>query len=277
MLRNPLRNDRVSLLAVMTLVTLLLVGLLGPLLPIGNPTAIGIGPRLAPPAIEWPLGTDSLGRSLLPRVVAGMDSTITLATASVLFTTVLALVVGLLAAYQRGLFDEVAVRVADVGFSFPGLILAMLVSAVVGPGKPAAAAAIVFITTPLMFRVVRAASLVVSERDFVIAARVNGASRWRILFVHLLPNIAGTVMVQATYALSVGMLIESGLSFLGLGVQAPDASLGSLVHDGSTYLTIAPWLVFAPGALLATAIISVNLLGDGVRDLLDPRVARLLR
>ena len=274
---HAFRKDSLSASAVAVLISLLLVGFAGPLLPIGDPDEIGFGPRLSPPAGDWPLGTDLLGRSLLPRVVEAIGATVVLATTSVLVATILAVVVGMLAAYEKGLFDELAIRSADVLFSFPALLLAMLVTAVLGSGRSAAAVAIVIITGPLIFRVVRATSLVVSERDFVIAARVSGARRWRVLFVHILPNIAGAAIVQATYAISVGMLVESGLSFLGLGVHPPDASLGSLVREGSAYLTFAPWLVFGPGILLALAIVSVNLVGDGLRDLLDPRAPRLLQ
>jgi peptide/nickel transport system permease protein len=136
---------------------------------------------------------------------------------------------------------------------------------------------IVLICSPQMVRVVRAASLNVVHRDFVTAARVGGASTPRVLLIHVLPNIAGTAIVQATYALSVGMLIESGLSFLGLGLQPPQASLGSLVHEGAVYLPIAPWLVLIPGAVLAAVIMSVNLVGDGLRDALDVRGVEVRR
>jgi peptide/nickel transport system permease protein len=132
-------------------------------------------------------------------------------------------------------------------------------------------------TIPMMIRVIRAASMRVVGRDFVVAARVGGARPVRVLLVHVLPSVAGAAVVQATYALSVGMLIESGLSFLGLGVQPPKASLGSLVYEGSLYLPIAPWLVLIPGVLLALAIMSVNLLGDGLRDLFDVRAVEVRR
>src|SRR5262249_46297668 len=160
---------------------------------------------------------------------------------------------------------------------FPSLLLAILLVAIVGPGPTGAVLAIMLICVPLMTRVVRAASLVVVGRDFVTAAKVGGASPARILLVHVLPNVAGPAVVQATYALSVGMLIESGLSFLGLGLQPPKASLGSLVHEGAVYLPIAPWLVLIPGALLALAIMSVNLVGDGLRDRLDVRGVEVRR
>jgi peptide/nickel transport system permease protein len=207
----------------------------------------------------------------------GIEITFLLATTSVVIAAIGAVLIGMLAAYLRGIVDELIVRIADVIFSFPAILLALLVAAILGPGNPGAVVTIMLVTAPLMVRVVRATSMVVVERDFVVAAEVSGASPWRILVVHIFPNIASAAAVQATYALSVGMLIESSLSFLGLGVQPPDASLGSLVREGSVYITVDPWLVFTPGLLLAVAILSVNLLGDGLRDVLDPREAQFLR
>jgi peptide/nickel transport system permease protein len=246
-------------------------------LPFGDPRAIGVGPRLAGPAAHWLAGTDALGRSLLPRVVEAVRNTVLLAAAAVSITVAVSTVVGLLAAYRGGAVDLVVVRAADALFAFPPILLAILAAAIAGPGSAGALASIVLVTLPLMIRVVRASTLTVAGRDFVAAAEVGGASLPRILFVHLLPNIAGPIIVQATYALSVAMLVESGLSFLGLGVQPPDASLGSLVYEGTIYLTIAPWLVFVPGAVLGMAILAVNLLGDGLRDVIDPRAPRVLR
>lgn len=278
MFRRPFRGDALSTFAAVVLVALIALGAMAaPLHLGGDPRAIGVGPRLAPPAASWPLGTDAFGRSTLPRVLQGIGATFLLATTAVLLTAVIAVVVGMIAGFVRGFPDEIIVRVADVLFSFPAILLAIMVSAILGPGKPAAVISIVLITMPLMLRVVRATTLVVAERDFVLASEVAGASLGRLLFVHILPNIAGAAAVQATYAVSVGMLVESALSFLGLGVQPPDASLGSLLREGNVYLVIAPWLVFAPGIILALTILSVNLVGDGLRDALDPREARLLR
>ncbi len=273
----PFRGDFLSRLAVVLLLTLLLLGFVGPRLPVGDPTAIAFGPRLAPPGAGWLMGTDNLGRTLLPRVLQGIRITFVLATTPVLFTSVLAIVIGMLAGYLGGWFDELVARLADVLFSFPSLLLGLILVAIMGPGVRGITAAIILITLPLMARVVRATTLALASRDYVAAARVSGASLARLLVVHLLPNIAGAVVVQATFTISVSMLIESGLSFLGIGVQPPSASLGSLVRNGSTYLVQAPWLALAPGFFLAIAIFSVNLLGDGLRDRLDPLEVRGLK
>jgi peptide/nickel transport system permease protein len=195
----------------------------------------------------------------------------------VIATAVLSVALAIVAAYFRGWPGELIIRGADVMFAFPALLLAILIVAITGPGKTGALLSIVVICTPLMVRVVRAAALSVVNRDFVVAARVGGTRSLRILAVHVLPNIAGAAIVQATYALSLSMLIESGLSFLGLGVQTPDASLGSLVHEGAVYLSIAPWLVLVPGVVLALIITSVNLAGDALRDRFDVRATEIRR
>ena len=271
------RNDLLTGLAAIALIVLVLLGVFGRMLPLGDPTAIGVGPRLGHPTWELPLGTDELGRSYLPRVVQGIRVTFLIASIAVMLTAALGMLIGMISAYVRGWVDGLIMRLADVMFAFPALILGLLVAALIGPGDVSVVTVITAATLPLFIRVVRAVTLSLSERGFVVAAEVAGASTLRVMLVHLLPNITGAVLVQLTYALSVGMLIESGLSFLGLGIQPPHASLGSLLRTGAVYLTIAPWMVFSAGAVLSLAIMSVNLVGDGFRDMLDPLRGRSLR
>jgi len=270
-------NDRLTGLAGLALLVLILIGVFGSMLPLGDATAIGAGPRLGPPTWELPLGTDELGRSYLPRVVQGIRVTFLIASIAVMLTAALGALIGMISAYVRGWVDGLIMRLADVMFAFPALILGLLVAALIGPGDVSVVTVITAATLPLFIRVVRAVTLSLAERGFVVAAEVAGASRMRVMLVHLLPNITGAVLVQLTYALSVGMLIESGLSFLGLGIQPPYASLGSLLRTGAVYLTIAPWMVFSSGVVLSLAIMSVNLVGDGLRDMLDPLRGRSLR
>ena len=276
-IRRFAANDPLAGFAAVTLFIFVLLGAFGSYLPLGDPTAIGVGPRLAPPSWELPLGTDELGRSYLPRAVQGIRETFFLATIAVLLTAALGTLIGMLAAYTGGWTDSVVVRLADIMFAFPAIVLGLMVAAILGPGTVSVISVISFATLPLFVRLVRSVTLSVAERGFVMAAEVAGASTARIMFVHLLPNIAGAIIVQLTYAISIGMLIESVLSFLGLGVQPPYASLGSLLRLAAVYLTVAPWMVFAAGTLLTLAIMSVNLLGDGLRDALDPLRGRALK
>ncbi len=273
----PFRGDLLSRVALLLLAVFVLVALLGPVLPLGDPQKINVGPRLAGPSADFLAGTDSLGRSVLPRLAQGLRTTFLLAGIAVLLTAAISVVLGMAAAYYGGGVGELIVRVADIFFAFPAILLAILIVTVTGPGVVGAVVSIALICSPMMVRVVRAASLTVVSRDFVTAARVGGARPRRILFVHVLPNVAGAAIVQGTYALSVGILLESALSFLGLGIQPPSASLGSLVHEGAVYLSVAPWLVLIPGLLLAAVIMSVNLVGDGLRDKLDVRAMEVRR
>jgi len=269
-------SDLLGGVGFLLLLTFCILGFFGPYLPIGDALTIGAGPRLAVPSLEFLLGTDDLGRDYLPRVVEGIGVTFLLSSIAVIITAVIGTLLGMLAGYLHGFTDSVIARFADILLAFPALLFGLLTSAVIGPGQLSAIVVISAATIPLFIRVIRSVTLSVAEREFVTAAVVAGASTWRVMIVHILPNILGAAIIQLTYALSVSMIIESALSFLGLGVQPPDASLGSLLRLGSVYLTISPWLVLAPGIVLALAIMAVNILGDSIRDALEPLRGRPL-
>ncbi|MGI5440919.1 ABC transporter permease [Streptomyces shenzhenensis] len=262
--------------AVWMLLALVLATLLGQLTGAGGrPDAI-VGPRLQPPGSGWLLGTDNLGRSLLPRLLQGIGTTLLLSTLAVACTAVISTALGVVAGYRGGRTAELILRIGDVLYSFPAIVLAVLVAAVLGPGRTTALAAIVLVTVPLMTRMVGVAARAVARREFVTAARISGVRAPTIMLRHILPNVAGTVAVQGTYALSVGILVEGGLSFLGYGVQLPDASLGLLIQEGGLYMVGAPWLIVAPGVVLVAAIMAINLVGDSLRDRFEPRETRSL-
>ncbi len=274
---RPRRLDRLTRAACAVAVILVLAGLAGRLSLFGDPSRILHGGRLAPPSSKAVFGTDELGRSMLPRVAEAIGNTLVLALFAVALATLVAMVLAIPAGYLKGPLDRVVVALADILFSFPALLFAILIAAVLGPGRPAAVASIILVTLPRMVRVFRQAVAAVAEREFVVNAEISGLPAWRIMTAHIVPNIAGPIVVQATSALSVAMLVESGLSFLGLGVQPPSASLGSLVSSGLDALALDPWLVFIPSVVLTAAIVAVNLVGDGLRDLFEPREMRSLR
>jgi len=276
-LRLPFRGDTLSSVALIVVILFVLLAIFAPLLPLGSPVDINAGPRLSAPSWHLLAGTDNLGRSLLPRIAQSIRTTFVVALVAVGIGLVVGVLVGMIAAYYRGVADELISRSADIFFVFPGLVLALLIVAIVGPGEKGAIITVAILSVPMMVRVIRAASLRVMSRDFVLAAKVGGASSRRILLVHVLPNVAGTAVVQGTFTLSIAMLVESALSFLGLSVQPPQASLGSLVYEGSLYLPIAPWFALIPGVVLALLVVSVNLLGDGLRDALDVRAVEVRR
>ena len=271
------RFDRLTIAAFCVSVLLVLAALAGRLSLFGDPRRIERGGRLAPPSSKAVFGTDELGRSMLPRVAEAIGNTLVLALFAVALATVVAMLLAIPAGYLKGPLDRVIVALADVLFSFPALLFAILIAAVLGPGRSAAVAAMVLVTLPRMVRVFRQAVIAIAERDFIVNAEISGVPAWRIMVAHIVPNIAGPITVQGTFAMSVAMLVESGLSFLGLGVQPPSASLGSLVSGGLDALALDPWLVFIPGVVLVAAIVAVNLVGDGLRDLLEPREMRSLR
>jgi peptide/nickel transport system permease protein len=278
---RPGRTTRVSrgenitfIVATTLLAVMVLVGLLGPFLPLGDPRET-IGDRFSPPGAIALFGTDELGRSVLARIVEGIRLTFLLPTFGVLIALLIGGSLGVVAAFVGGAFDDIVSRTADVLSAFPAILIAILFAVTMGPGSPSAVSAIAWAVTPPIVRIARAAAIAVVHQDYVVSAKVAGVRTPSILTRHVLPNIAGPLIVQSSYAVSLGMILESGLSFIGLGVQAPSASLGSLASLGSPYITAAPWLAFVPGGVLAVAIVAVNLVGNGLRLRLDPLQGRV--
>lgn len=258
------------------LVGMVLIGLIEAFLPTVEFKAVASGPRRMAPGAEYLFGTDNLGRSVLARVLEGIRLTFIVSAASVLAAALVGATIGMVAAYRGGWAGTAIAMTTDVLFAFPAMILGLIIAAIMGPGTLSAVVAIFFIVLPTMIRVVRSATLSIVERDFVTAAEISGASAARVLFVHVAPNIAAVTVVQMAYLLSIGMIIESGLSFLGLGVQPPASSLGALLRENSAFLTVAPWMVLAPGAVLSLAIFCVNFLGDAARAVIEPSHPRPL-
>lgn len=226
----------------------------------------------APSALHW-FGTDDLGRDLLSRVIWGARNSLMAGVVSVLIALAIGLPVGLVSGYYRGIWDEVVImRITDAFQAIPFLILALAMAAVLGPGLEKAMIAIGIGFTPAFVRMVRGQVLSHRDADYVQAARALGAGDLRIMFRHILPNIAGPIIVQASLATASAIVAEAGLSYLGLGVQPPDPAWGSALRFGQGYLTIAPWMSYYPGAAIFVTVLSINLLGDGLRDMLDPRM-----
>ena len=258
------------------LTSLILIGLIEPFLPVAEYKAVASGPRRVGPSMDYIFGTDNLGRSVFARVLEGIRLTFLLSLTAVLAAGIVGAIIGMAAAWYRGWFDLLIARLADMLFAFPALIFGLIIAAIMGPGSLSAIIAIFFIVLPTMVRVVRSAAMGVVNRDFVVVAQISGASTARILFRHVLPNVASVSIVQLAYLLSIGMILESGLSFLGLGVQPPASSLSALLREGSAFLRIAPWMVIAPGAALTISILCVNYLGDAARNIIEPTHPRPL-
>lgn len=228
---------------------------------------------MQPSSKEHWFGTDDLGRDVLSRVIYGARSSLTASVAAVGIALLIGLPLGLVSGYYRGFWDEfVIMRLTDAFQAIPFLILALAMAAVLGPGLGNAALAIGIGFTPAFVRMVRGQVLSYRESEFVIAAKALGASDSRIMFRHVLPNIMGPIIVQASLATASAVIAEASLSYLGLGVQPPDPAWGSSLRFAQGYLTLAPWMAYWPGLAIFATVLSINLLGDGLRDALDPRM-----
>ncbi|MGE6738670.1 ABC transporter permease [Allorhizobium pseudoryzae] len=226
-----------------------------------------------PSATHW-MGTDMFGRDVLSRLMIGIGQSFFVAFLSVGIATVAGTILGLTAAWVGRLWDGFVMRLMDVLLAFPAILLALLFITVVGPGTSTSILAIAFVYTPIFTRVVRGPALSIKARDFVDAARTFGSSTSYILSRHLMLNLVAPLTVQITLALAWSLLTESGLSFLGLGTQPPDSSLGLMLSDSINLMEMAPWLLIFPGLTVMLGILGFNLLGDAMRDLLDPRMQR---
>jgi peptide/nickel transport system permease protein len=230
--------------------------------------------RLQPPSAQYVLGTDLFGRDVASRLMEGATHSLRVALLAVTLATVLGGLLGTLAGYVGGLLDQVTMRVMDVFFALPALLLALVVVSVLGPGLNTTVLAIAIVYTPIFARVARGPVLSVKAMEFVLATRCMGMSDARIVLRHILPNTLAPLIVQISLALSWALLTEAGLSFLGLGTQPPMPSWGVMLSDSRGLAELAPWLMMYPALAIMLGVLGFNLLGDGLRDVLDPRLRR---
>jgi peptide/nickel transport system permease protein len=233
-----------------------------------------VGKRLLPPSPEFPLGTDQLGRDELSRLIYGSRVALGVSGLSVGIALLLGVSFGLLAGYYGGLLDSGIMRVMDLMFTLPTLVLALALAGVLGPGTVTVIIAVAVVTLPMIARLTRAPVLSLRNSEFVTSSRLVGANDRRIMWRHVFPNIGGLIIVQATIAIADAILIEAALSFLGLGVQPPAVSWGNMLGTGRSYMELANGLTIFPGAAIMLAVLGFNLAGDGLRDVLDPRLKR---
>jgi len=236
------------------------------------PLAIDIGARLqGPSAAHW-LGTDHFGRDTLSMIMLGARNALAVGLAAIGIGMAAGVPLGLAAAARRGLVEDLVMRATDLTFAFPFVLTAVLIAALAGPGGVNAIVAVGIFNIAVFARLTRGAALQVMGRPFVLAALAIGKGPWHIAVGHVLPNIEGVLVVQATVQFAVAILAEAGLSYLGLGVQPPSPSWGRMLNEAQTFMFIAPGQAIAPGLAIALAVLGLNLLGDGLRDLLDPRL-----
>jgi peptide/nickel transport system permease protein len=263
--RSPLLLGAAAVLA-----ALIAAGLGADLVAPYSPTTVDARQVFRGPSFGHPLGTDRFGRDVLSRIIFGVRVSLGIAGASIAIALAAGGVLGLLAGLGRGL-DQLLGRLMDVFFAFPPILLAVGIAAVLGAGPGTAVVAIAVVYAPLFFRVVRASVLAESAQTYVEAAEALGLTPGAILARHILPNAVSPVIVQTAVCLSYAILIESALSYLGIGVQPPTPSWGAILNEGKEFLTLAPWVSVFPGVFIMAAVLAFNIVGDGLRDALDPR------
>jgi peptide/nickel transport system permease protein len=264
-------HDRTAMIGVVLVSVLALAGIFGGILATQDPNAVDVLNRFDSPSRQHYFGTDHLGRDVFSRVLDGARLSIGSAVVAGLATAVVGLVMGMLAGYFGGFVDTVISRIVDVLLAFPLLLLALAITGVLGPGLRNIIISLVVASWAQYARIVRGAVLAEKNKTYVEAARSGGASHLRVLFLHILPNIVAPVIVWTTLDTGIMLLAVSSLSFLGLGVKPPAAEWGAMLSEGRSYLDHAPQMMFFPGAAIFLTVLGLNLLGDGLRDALDPR------
>lgn len=236
-----------------------------------DPMRMGAGPRLAGPSLAYPFGTDEFGRDILSRVIHGTRLTLQIGTIAVGISLTAGLLIGLLAGYAGGWPERILMRSVDVIFSFTETLIALAAVAVLGPSLTNAMIAVGIAAIPFYARVTYGVTLVERNKPYFEAAIAAGAAHTRLIFVHLLPNIIPPLIVVATLGVSTAVLAAAALSFLGLGAQPPSPEWGAMLASGREYISRAPWVMIFPGLAIAVSVLAFNLLGDGIREALDPR------
>lgn len=270
-----LYRNKVGFTGLILSLLVVLLALLAPLISPYSPSQQSILARFQPPSAAHYLGTDNFGRDIFSRVVFGYRVSLAVAFGAVGFALLLGSAVGLVAAYYGGFVDRILMRMMDVLLAFPIILLAIGILAVLGPGVFNTALAIAIVYLPIFARLARGPALTIITWDYVFAARALGSSAPRIIARHVAPNILAPLMVQATLSLSTAILVEASLSFLGLGTQPPTPSLGLMLSSSRDYMLLSPWTSIFSGLAILLAALGFNLLGDGLRDLLDPTLRNI--
>ncbi len=266
-MRRPL-----AVVGLVIVVAVVLVGTFAPQIAPHDPTKADFLAILQAPSDQYLLGTDEIGRDLLSRLIFGARSSLQAGLLAVLIAVGLGVPIGLISGYMRGWVDQLVImRVADAMIAFPTIVLALALAAALGGSLTTAMLAIGIGAAPAFIRLARAQALSLREQEFVEAARALGTSSSKIMFKHVIPNMIGPLLVQTSIAIAAAILAETALSFLGLGVQPPTPSWGNTLRIGAGYMTTAPWLSLYPGMAIFVTVLGINLLGDGLRDALDPK------
>jgi peptide/nickel transport system permease protein len=268
---SRLFHHRLFLTGLLLFLVIAALAVLAPWITTADPNRLSMRNKFLPPGGDWVFGTDSLGRSLWSRSVWGAQLSMVIGASVVLINAVFGTLIGALAGYFRAL-DNALMRVNDALMAFPAILLAIAVTAVLGPSTLNVILALGIVYVPRTARIVRSSVIVLREMEYVQAAVAAGAGHWRILRRHILPNAMAPMIVQLSFLFAYAVLSEATLSFLGVGAVPPTPTWGNIMAEGRDFMRDAPWIIAIPGALLAVTVMGLNLLGDGLRDVLDPRL-----
>ena len=263
--------NRLAMAGLIVLAVLILIAILAEVVAPYGINDIDIPNRLTGPSAGHWFGTDELGRDVLSRVIIASRVSLQVGFIAVGFALAVGVPIGLVAGYYRGKIDSILMRLMDILFSFPAILLAIAILAVLGPGIRNAMVAIGLVYTPIFARITRGSVIVVSEEVYIRAARSLGAGDGRIIFRHILPNVLAPIIVQTTLSLAFAILSEAALSFLGLGVQPPNPAWGRMLAEGRNFFQQGPWMGIFPGLAILVTVMAFNFVGDGLRDALDPK------
>lgn len=271
LLTKRILSNRLMVLGGFTFILLCFMAIFGPMLVKFTPYEMVVGDRLASPNAEYLLGADNFGRDLLTRIAYGARSTLGVGFSVTILASIFGLIIGLYSSYYNTL-DHILMRISDGLMAIPGVLLAIALMAALGSSIRNVVIALSIVFTPHIARVVRSVALSIREQTYIEAMRAQGASSTRIIWLHIMPNTISPLIVQATFIFADAMITEAALSFLGVGVPAPDPSWGNILYDGKTVIYNAWWMTVFPGIMIILAVLSLNLFGDGLRDLIDPKV-----
>ncbi len=269
------RRNKPAILGALLLIVIVFCAFFAPFLRLQSITEMNLTNIVAPPSWEHPLGTDSYGRDMLARIVFGSRVSLSVGFVAVGLAMLFGVPLGLSAGYFKGRFDNVLMRIMDAFFTFPPILLAIALVGILGPSIRTVVIALTIVYTPRFARIVRSSTLAVSEFEYVTASRAIGCGSIGIIFKHILPNVSGPIIVQATVTYAYAILTEASLSFLGLGVQPPTPSWGLMLSEARMYIEDSPLYPIFPGLAIVVSVLAINLFGDGLLDALDPKQQRL--
>lgn len=267
-------QNKLVLAGVVVISVYILMAILAPVIAPYDPYRVSVSERFRPPGLKYPMGTDHLGRPVLQQVIHGSRISLQISILSMLLSVVLGVPLGLVSGFFGGWIDNVIMRCVDILFAFPALLLAIAVVAFLGGGTYNVMLAIGVVGTAIMSRVTRSAVIAVKEEEYVLAARALGESNLSILIRQVLPNAHGPIVVQATLRLAEGILYDAALSFIGLGAPPPTPSWGRMISEARGFIRLAPWTALGPGIAIMLLVLAFNFVGDGIRDVLDPRLVK---